>query len=40
MKPPIPYFASKSKIAPWIVSMLPPHEHCAALALLPTEADA
>lgn len=27
MKPPIPYFGSKSTLAPWIVSLLPEHEH-------------
>lgn len=27
MKPPVPYFGSKQTLAPWIVSMLPPHEH-------------
>lgn len=39
MKPPIPYFGSKQTIAPWVVSMLPPHEHyvepfCGSLAVL------
>lgn len=27
MKPPTPYFGSKATIAPWIVSLLPRHEH-------------
>lgn len=27
MKPPTPYFGSKATIAPWIVSLLPKHEH-------------
>ena len=27
MKPPTPYFGSKSTLASWIVSLLPPHEH-------------
>lgn len=39
MKPPTPYFGSKQSIAPWIVSLLPPHEHyvepfCGSLAVL------
>lgn len=27
MKSPVPYFGSKQRIGPWIVSLLPPHEH-------------
>lgn len=27
MKSPVPYFGSKQRMAPWIVSLLPPHEH-------------
>jgi DNA adenine methylase len=27
VRSPIPYFGSKQRIAPWIVSLLPPHEH-------------
>jgi len=27
VKPPTPYFGSKATIAPWIVSLLPDHEH-------------
>lgn len=27
MKPPVPYFGSKATLAPWIVSLLPRHEH-------------
>jgi DNA adenine methylase len=27
MRPPVPYFGSKQSLAPWIVSLLPPHEH-------------
>src|SRR5579871_6388223 len=27
MRPPIPYFGSKSALAPWIVSLLPAHQH-------------
>ncbi len=27
MKSPVPYFGSKQRIAPWIVSLLPEHEH-------------
>lgn len=27
MRPPVPYFGSKSTLAPWIVSLLPRHEH-------------
>ncbi|MGW0131929.1 DNA adenine methylase [Streptomyces sp. NPDC003299] len=27
VKSPVPYFGSKQRIAPWIVSLLPPHEH-------------
>lgn len=27
MKPPVPYFGSKSSLAPWIVSLLPEHDH-------------
>lgn len=39
MRPPIPYFGSKQTIAPWIASLLPPHEHyvepyCGSLAVL------
>lgn len=39
MKPPVPYFGSKQTLAPWIVSLLPPHEHyvepyCGSLAVL------
>jgi len=39
VKPPIPYFGSKLAIAPWIVSLLPAHEHyvepyCGSLAVL------
>src|SRR4051794_15717834 len=25
LKPPIPYFGGKARIAPWIVSLMPPH---------------
>lgn len=39
MKPPVPYFGSKSTLAPWIVSLLPDHGHyvepyCGSLAVL------
>lgn len=39
MKSPVPYFGSKQRIAPWIVSLLPPHEHyvepyCGGLSVL------
>ncbi|MEV6791288.1 DNA adenine methylase [Streptomyces sp. NPDC051320] len=39
MKSPIPYFGSKQRIAPWIVSLLPAHEHyvepfCGGLSVL------
>jgi DNA adenine methylase len=27
LRPPVPYFGSKATCAPWIVSLLPPHEH-------------
>lgn len=27
MKSPVPYFGSKQRVAPWIVSLLPAHEH-------------
>lgn len=27
IKPPVPYFGSKGTLAPWIVSLLPAHEH-------------
>ncbi|MFC9429296.1 DNA adenine methylase [Streptomyces sp. NPDC056987] len=27
MKPPVPYFGSKRRVADWIVGMLPPHDH-------------
>ena len=27
MKPPVPYFGSKSTLAPWIVPLLPEHKH-------------
>ncbi|AJP04755.1 DNA methyltransferase [Streptomyces cyaneogriseus subsp. noncyanogenus] len=27
VRPPVPYFGSKQSIAPWIVSLLPDHEH-------------
>jgi DNA adenine methylase len=39
VKPPVPYFGSKGTLAPWIVSLLPEHEHyvepfCGSLAVL------
>lgn len=39
MKSPVPYFGSKQSIAPWIVSLLPEHEHyvepfCGGLSVL------
>lgn len=39
MKPPVPYFGSKSSIADWIVALLPDHEHyvepfCGGLSVL------
>jgi DNA adenine methylase len=39
LRPPMPYFGGKTLLAPWIVSMLPPHEHyvepfCGSLAVL------
>ncbi|MCX5598380.1 DNA adenine methylase [Streptomyces phaeochromogenes] len=39
MKPPVPYFGSKARIAPWIASLLPDHEHyvepyCGGLSVL------
>jgi DNA adenine methylase len=39
MKPPTPYFGSKATIAPWIVSLLPDHQHyvepyCGGLSVL------
>lgn len=39
MKSPVPYFGSKQRIAPWIVSLLPAHEHyvepyCGGLSVL------
>ncbi|MEC4016035.1 DNA adenine methylase [Streptomyces sp. H27-D2] len=39
MKSPVPYFGSKQRIAPWIVSLLPPHQHyvepyCGGLSVL------
>ena len=27
MKPPVPYFGGKQRLADWIVSLLPPHDH-------------
>ena len=27
MKSPVPYFGGKQRIAPWIVSLLPQHDH-------------
>ncbi|SFD13441.1 DNA adenine methylase [Streptomyces aidingensis] len=27
MKPPVPYFGSKARVADWIASLLPPHRH-------------
>jgi DNA adenine methylase len=39
MKPPIPYYGSKSRLAPWIISLLPPHRqyvetHAGSAAVL------
>lgn len=39
MKSPVPYFGSKQRIAPWIVSLLPDHQHyvepfCGGLSVL------
>ncbi|MEU3125846.1 DNA adenine methylase [Streptomyces sp. NPDC048209] len=39
MKGPVPYFGSKQSVAPWIVSLLPEHEHyvepfCGGLSVL------
>lgn len=39
MKPPVPYFGGKQTIAPWIVSLLPAHDHyvepfCGGLSVL------
>jgi len=39
VKPPVPYFGSKQTLAPWIVSLLPAHEHyvepfCGSLSVL------
>lgn len=39
MKPPVPYFGSKQRLADWIVSLLPPHQHyvepyCGGLSVL------
>ena len=39
MKPPVPYFGGKQTIAPWIVSLLPDHDHyvepyCGGLSVL------
>lgn len=39
MKSPVPYFGSKQRIAPWIVSLLPAHDHyvepyCGGLSVL------
>ncbi|MEU6057958.1 DNA adenine methylase [Streptomyces sp. NPDC047097] len=39
MKPPVPYFGAKSRVAPWIVSVLPEHQHyvepyCGGLSVL------
>lgn len=39
MKSPVPYFGSKQSIAPWIVSLLPTHDHyvepfCGGLSVL------
>ncbi|MFE2311630.1 DNA adenine methylase [Streptomyces sp. NPDC059441] len=39
MKSPVPYFGSKQRIAPWIASLLPAHEHyvepyCGGLSVL------
>lgn len=39
MKPPAPYFGSKARVADWIVSLLPDHEHyvepfCGGLSVL------
>lgn len=43
MKPPVPYFGSKRRTAPWIASLLPAHEHyvepyCGGLSVLLTKA--
>ncbi|MFB6977733.1 DNA adenine methylase [Streptomyces scopuliridis] len=39
MKSPVPYFGSKQRVAPWIVGLLPPHQHyvepyCGGLSVL------
>jgi DNA adenine methylase len=39
MRPPVPYFGSKQTLAPWLVSLLPAHEHyvepfCGGLSVL------
>ncbi|MGW7712145.1 DNA adenine methylase [Streptomyces sp. NPDC054771] len=39
MKSPVPYFGAKGRTAPWIVSVLPPHQHyvepyCGGLSVL------
>lgn len=39
MRPPVPYFGSKGRLAPWIVGLLPDHEHyvepfCGGLSVL------
>ncbi|MDQ0842441.1 DNA adenine methylase [Streptomyces sp. V1I6] len=39
MKSPVPYFGGKQSLAPWIASLLPPHEHyvepfCGGLSVL------
>jgi DNA adenine methylase len=39
MKSPVPYFGSKQRIAPWIVSLLPDHDHyvepfCGGMSVL------
>lgn len=39
MKPPVPYFGGKQTIAPWIVSLLPQHDHyvepfCGGLSVM------
>lgn len=45
MKSPVPYFGSKQTIAPWIASLLPPHDHyvepyCGGLSVLLAKAPA
>lgn len=39
LKPPVPYFGSKNRLAPWIASLLPDHDHyvepyCGGLSVL------